>query len=170
MLGHRPATRFSTEHPRRLEAISPDALAQSVPGLLHPSVHTYANEWITQVHTEEYITFLRSAFAKGFRRLDSAPTYLCEDSYEVARVAVNAVLTGVDEVYQDRVDNAFCAVRSPGHHADQHRAFAFCLLNNVAVAARYLRKRYRRKRVMIVDWDVHPGTGPWRFSTTTRRC
>ena len=159
MLGHRPATSFMTEHPRRLEAISPDALAKSVPGLVRPTVDEYGEEWISRVHSEEYISFLESAFGKGIRSLDSAPTYLCHDSYAVARVAVHAVLTGVDEVYQDRVDNAFCAVRPPGHHANRHRGFAFCLLNNVAIAARYLQKRYRLRRVMIVDWDVHPGNG-----------
>lgn len=131
MLGHCPNTRFSTEHPRRLETISP----------------------------KEYVRFLQSAFGSGITRLDSAPTFLCHDSYEVAKVAVNSVLTGVDEVFQDRVDNAFCAVRPPGHHANRHRGFAFCLLNNVAIAARYLQRRYRRERVMIIDWDVHPGNG-----------
>jgi len=159
MLGHARPTRFNTENPQRVEALSPDALAGSVPGLEYPSVNEYSKSWMSSVHSEEYLTFLESAFSKGVRRLDTAPTYLCHDSYEVAKVAVDSVLTAVDEVYQDRVDNAFCAVRPPGHHANRHRGFAFCLLNNVAIAARYLQKRYRRERVMIVDWDVHPGNG-----------
>ncbi|MGH7473424.1 MAG: histone deacetylase family protein, partial [Candidatus Methylomirabilales bacterium] len=57
------------------------------------------------------------------------------------------------------VDNVFCAVRPPGHHAERARAMGFCLFNNVAITARYLQRRHGLGRVLIVDWDVHHGNG-----------
>ncbi len=159
MLGHRPSSRLHAEHPRRLEVLAPDQLKESVPGLVCPVVQEHGEQWVLQVHTEQYIRSLRTAFDDGIRQLDTSPTYVSVDTFEVAKVAVSAVLTGVDEVFEDRADNAFCAVRPPGHHANQHRALGFCLINNVAVAARYVQQQYRRRRVMIVDWDVHPGNG-----------
>ncbi|MCK7509748.1 MAG: hypothetical protein MZV70_40715 [Desulfobacterales bacterium] len=57
------------------------------------------------------------------------------------------------------MDNAFCAVRPPGHHAEVSRAMGFCYFNNVAVAARFLQKQFGVERVGIVDFDVHHGNG-----------
>ena len=57
------------------------------------------------------------------------------------------------------VEHAFCAVRPPGHHAETAKAMGFCLFNNVAIAARYVQKKYGLNRVLIVDWDVHHGNG-----------
>src|SRR5439155_1218236 len=62
-------------------------------------------------------------------------------------------------IMEKRVDNAFCAVRPPGHHAESGHAMGFCLFNNVAIAARYFQKRYGLERIAIVDWDVHHGNG-----------
>ena len=58
-----------------------------------------------------------------------------------------------------RRDNAFCAVRPPGHHANAGRGMGFCLFNNIAIAARYAQRKHGVGRVMIVDWDVHHGNG-----------
>jgi acetoin utilization deacetylase AcuC-like enzyme len=58
-----------------------------------------------------------------------------------------------------RADNAFCAVRPPGHHAESDQAMGFCFFNNVAIGARYLRTHYQLDRVAIIDWDVHHGNG-----------
>jgi acetoin utilization deacetylase AcuC-like enzyme len=65
----------------------------------------------------------------------------------------------VDRVIDGELDNAFVAVRPPGHHAERERAMGFCLFNNVAVAARHLTSAHGLQRVMIVDWDVHHGNG-----------
>jgi acetoin utilization deacetylase AcuC-like enzyme len=87
-------------------------------------------------------------------------------------LAVGAVLAAVDAVMTGRAANAFCAVRPPGHHAQNHGANCegrflgegFCFFNNVAVGARYAQRRHHAERVLIVDWDFHHGNGTeWAF-------
>jgi acetoin utilization deacetylase AcuC-like enzyme len=56
-----------------------------------------------------------------------------------------------------RIDNAFCAVRPPGHHAERSQAMGFCLFNNVAIAARHLQAFHSLSRILVVDLDVHHG-------------
>jgi acetoin utilization deacetylase AcuC-like enzyme len=65
----------------------------------------------------------------------------------------------VDEVLRRKVDNAFCAMRPPGHHTETARPMGFCLFNNAAIAARYAQRRYGLGRVAVVDFDVHHGNG-----------
>jgi acetoin utilization deacetylase AcuC-like enzyme len=69
------------------------------------------------------------------------------------------LLALLDEVMAGRVLNGFAFVRPPGHHAERRRAMGFCLFNNVAIGAAYLRRRYKLDRVLIMDWDVHHGNG-----------
>jgi acetoin utilization deacetylase AcuC-like enzyme len=73
--------------------------------------------------------------------------------------AAGATLAATDAVLAGELDNAFCAVRPPGHHAGREQAMGFCFLNNVAIAARYALERHGLKRVAIVDFDVHHGNG-----------
>ena len=73
--------------------------------------------------------------------------------------AAGAAIAATDAVMAGEMDNAFCAVRPPGHHACRDKAMGFCFLNNVAIAARYALERYRLKRVAVVDFDVHHGNG-----------
>jgi acetoin utilization deacetylase AcuC-like enzyme len=73
--------------------------------------------------------------------------------------AAGLAVSAVDAVMTGRVGNAFCAVRPPGHHATADCGMGFCILNNVAVAARHAREAHGTARVLIVDWDVHHGNG-----------
>ncbi|KAF1045521.1 histone deacetylase family protein [Xylophilus sp.] len=80
-------------------------------------------------------------------------------TWDAALHAAGAALAATDAVIAGELENAFCAVRPPGHHACHGKAMGFCFFNNVAVAARYALERHRFKRVAIVDFDVHHGNG-----------
>jgi acetoin utilization deacetylase AcuC-like enzyme len=88
-----------------------------------------------------------------------ADTPVSPESYDIALLAVGGLLALLDEVAEGRLRNGFACVRPPGHHAESQRAMGFCLFNNVAVGAAYLRHKHGFKRVLIVDWDVHHGNG-----------
>ncbi|ASN06225.1 class II histone deacetylase [Virgibacillus necropolis] len=81
------------------------------------------------------------------------------DSYEIALLSAGGVLTAVDAVMNDMVENVYALTRPPGHHAEQEGGMGFCLFNNVAIAAKYARAKYGLKRILILDWDVHHGNG-----------
>ncbi len=116
-------------------------------------------EWITRIHDPAYVQRLETmAPHEGYASLD-ADTALSPGSLPAASLAVGGALAAVDAVMDDRVDQVFCAVRPPGHHAEADRAMGFCLYNNVAIAARYIQERHGLARVLIVDWDVHHGNG-----------
>jgi acetoin utilization deacetylase AcuC-like enzyme len=118
-----------------------------------------ADEWITQVHAPVYLTHLKKrAPQSGHVSLDP-DTSISPGSLPAAYLAAGGALAAADAIMAGRVNNAFCAVRPPGHHAEHDRAMGFCLFNNVAIAARYLQRRHGIERVLIVDWDVHHGNG-----------
>ena len=150
-------------HPERAERLTAivDRLQQS--GLLAEMVRlepvAAAPEWITAVHSPQYLERVRTNCLAGAPHLDSTDTPVSAESYAAALSAAGGVLAAVDGVMSGKVRNAFCAVRPPGHHALKERAMGFCLFNNVAIAARYLQKQHKLARVLIVDWDVHHGNG-----------
>jgi acetoin utilization deacetylase AcuC-like enzyme len=80
-------------------------------------------------------------------------------SWAAALRATGAVVAATDAVIDGELDNAFCAVRPPGHHATRSQAMGFCFFNHVAVAARHALDRRGLQRVLIVDFDVHHGNG-----------
>ena len=88
-----------------------------------------------------------------------ADTIVSPGSGEAALRAAGAVVAAVDAVMAGEADNAFCAVRPPGHHAEPRQAMGFCLFNNVAVGALHAREVHRCHRVAVVDFDVHHGNG-----------
>lgn len=97
---------------------------------------------------------------EGFaEKLRTGDTAICEESYEVAREAAGAMLCCVDAVMEGKADSVFCAVRPPGHHATATRGMGFCIFNHVAIAARYLQKKHKLRKIAIIDWDVHHGNG-----------
>jgi acetoin utilization deacetylase AcuC-like enzyme len=118
-----------------------------------------ADEWITQIHKPSYVAALKKHAPAGGRVMLDADTSMSPGSLPAAYLAAGGVLAAADAIMAGRVDNAFCAVRPPGHHAERDRAMGFCLFNNVAIAARYFQRRHGLARVLIVDWDVHHGNG-----------
>jgi acetoin utilization deacetylase AcuC-like enzyme len=91
--------------------------------------------------------------------LDAGDTYLSRHSYNVALLSAGGAVAGAKAVAEGTVDRAFCAIRPPGHHASRDVGMGFCLINNVAVAAKYLQSRFDFGKVLIIDWDVHHGNG-----------
>jgi acetoin utilization deacetylase AcuC-like enzyme len=110
-------------------------------------------------HTAEYLRTARADVESGRPYLSTGDTDITPNSWEVAVRAAGGVLQAVDAVAAGTARNAFCLVRPPGHHANAGRGMGFCLLNNVAIAARYAQRKHGVARVAIVDWDVHHGNG-----------
>ncbi|HEY4485302.1 MAG TPA: histone deacetylase [Nitrospiria bacterium] len=115
--------------------------------------------WIDRVHRPAHRTRLERLSPQGGPTRIDADTIMSPESYRVALRAVEGMLVAADEIMSGRMSRAFCAVRPPGHHAESGRAMGFCLFNNAAITARYLRERHGLSRVMIIDWDVHHGNG-----------
>lgn len=113
---------------------------------------------VLRVHTPDYLERLESSTLLGGGHLD-ADTYLTHDSYEAALLAAGGLINVTDRVLRGEVDNGFALVRPPGHHALAHTGMGFCLLDNVAVAARWAQDAHAVNRILIVDFDVHHGNG-----------
>ncbi len=117
-----------------------------------------AIEWLETVHDSSYIKTVERICKNGGGMLDP-DTRVSPESYRVALLAAGGVMAAVDTVMDQRVKNAFCAVRPPGHHAEKDKAMGFCIFNNVAIGARYVQKKFGLKKIFLVDWDVHHGNG-----------
>jgi acetoin utilization deacetylase AcuC-like enzyme len=144
----------------RAECLRPETLRGLVPNLnARPVIPHDAAVWICRVHDPQYHDWVKSACRTGPTLLDHGDTVVRERSYEAALASVDAALTAADAVMAKQADNAFSAMRPPGHHALPARAMGFCIFNNVAILARYLEENHRIGRIAIVDWDVHHGNG-----------
>ena len=115
--------------------------------------------WIEMVHDRSYIRRFHEACSAGLDKFEHPDNCICKDSYDTAFLAVSGVIKAIDGVMKGEVDNAFCAVRPPGHHAEVNKPMGFCYFNNVAIGARYLQKEYGIEKVGIIDFDVHHGNG-----------
>lgn len=85
---------------------------------------------------------------------NSAP--IAEGTWGASLVSADIALTAADAVL-DGADVAYALCRPPGHHAFADLAGGFCYLNNVAIAAQHLTKRW--PKLAILDVDVHHGNG-----------
>jgi acetoin utilization deacetylase AcuC-like enzyme len=156
---HNPGE-WHPERPDRLKAIQNHLVETDLLDLLvriEPYEDTRA--WVEKVHDRDYVKKFREACEKGRQIFQTPDCGISKESYQIALLAVGGVLAAIDAVMAGRVDNAFGAVRPPGHHAEKNRALGFCFFNNVAIGAAYLLEHYGLERVAIVDWDVHHGNG-----------
>ena len=148
------------ESPDRLRAICAQLQTSGTWSRLHQVAPRRAErQWIEIIHRASYVESLeRRSPAKGYASLDP-DTSMSPGTLDAAYLATGGALAAVDAIMNGDIDQAFCAVRPPGHHAETDRAMGFCFFNSVAIAARYIQQHYGLKRVLIVDWDVHHGNG-----------
>ena len=109
------------------------------------------------MHTERHVERVRKYSEQGMSfDLD---TPVSPGSWNAALHSAGGACAMVEELLARRAPMAFCLLRPPGHHAEQNRAMGFCLLCNVAIAARHALDSLDAERVLIFDWDVHHGNG-----------
>ncbi|MDO9046653.1 MAG: histone deacetylase family protein [Methylobacter sp.] len=143
----------------RLRSIEKALAAPEFSGLSRQSPPLGTEEQIRLVHPQFHIDAILEAIPKQGEHYLDHDTVLSPGSRQAAFRAVGAVCDAVDKVLTGKADNAFCAIRPPGHHAEPQRAMGFCLFNNIAIAANYARQYYQLERIAIVDFDVHHGNG-----------
>lgn len=147
------------ERPERLKVIQ-KMLHES--GLLQKCVsletREATEEEIARVHTKELIEQVKNTAKRDSTYLD-ADTHASRHSWEAAKLAAGGLLMATDELLAGKLEEAFAFPRPPGHHAERDHAMGFCLFNNVAIAADYALQKYKLKKILILDFDVHHGNG-----------
>lgn len=158
-------------HADCLEHVTPDGHPERVARLEHV-LHAVQGLDVTResapladpahlayVHPQSHIDAITAAAPKdGFNQLD-ADTWMSPGSVPAAMRAAGAVVRAVDMVLDDEVQNAFCAIRPPGHHAETSTPMGFCLFGNAAIGAKHALEAHGLSRVAVVDFDVHHGNG-----------
>ncbi|EAZ93076.1 histone deacetylase family protein [Crocosphaera chwakensis] len=153
---------FHPESPQRLESIVKALKTVSWGDRIQWQQPTHPTQrdpipHITKIHADNYVKGVQALAAKGGGFIDG-DTVVSPQSYNVALLAVNAWLDGVDQVLETQKP-AFVLCRPPGHHAVQKTGMGFCLFSNAAIAADYALECDGIERVAILDWDVHHGNG-----------
>jgi len=145
------------ERPERLEAVM-EGLRSSGLNLVRLPAQKVRRKELLWVHTAEHVATIENTCIKGLHYPDP-DTQMMAASWAAALLAAGSGIVACQAVLDGQVNNAFCAVRPPGHHAEADHAMGFCLFNNIAIAARWLQNEAGIGRVAIVDWDVHHGNG-----------
>ena len=145
------------EAPDRLEAVGA-ALDRRRDQLVTVPPRPASDTEILRVHDEPHLRRLEAAAARAPVQLD-ADTYVSPRSHEVALLAAGGAVELASRVARGTARRGIAAVRPPGHHAEADRAMGFCLLNNVAIAARALQADAGLDKLLVLDWDVHHGNG-----------
>jgi len=146
------------ESPERLKVINKelDAIKEDI--FIYPQFNPASLETIGLNHTKKHIEKVASTAGKEYDFLD-ADTQTSEKSFAASLLAAGALVEGLKCLESGEIDNCFCLVRPPGHHAEHDRSMGFCLFNNVAIAARYAISHLGLDRILILDWDLHHGNG-----------
>lgn len=154
MDGHHP------ESPARITAIKNAVIASELKEkLAYYDAPIVEKKALMRVHSQRYVDYIFSTAPKaGLVKLDS-DTAMGPMSLQATLHATGAAILATDLVMQNKVDNAFCCIRPPGHHAGRENSAGFCIFNHVAVAVAYALDQYSLNRAAIIDFDVHHGDG-----------
>ncbi len=147
------------ERPERLDAVK-KALENPRFGSLEREVAKSADLGLSElVHDRSVLALLQQKRpAEGIARIDD-DTFMSPGSLDAVATALGAGAKALEAVVLGEADNAFCAVRPPGHHAEISRSMGFCLINTIAILARTAQNLHGAERIAIVDFDVHHGNG-----------
>ena len=152
------------ECPQRIRAIEDQLRAQGLDALLqHEDVPMVAQSDLALAHDLIYVLTLDDSLQQleetGDTRALDPDTWACPGTRSAVWRAAGAAVAATDAVIDGRLENAFCAIRPPGHHAPRGHTMGFCFFNNVGVAARHALDVRALSRVAIIDFDVHHGNG-----------
>jgi acetoin utilization deacetylase AcuC-like enzyme len=151
---------YHPESPQRLLAIQ-KALesAKLYTKLQYHDAPLASDKQLNRIHPAEYVASIRNSSPQSGLQFLDADTAMNPHTLNAALRAAGAVVKAVDLLMAQQANNAFCAVRPPGHHAESARAMGFCIFNNVAVGVAHALSEYRLERAAILDFDVHHGNG-----------
>jgi acetoin utilization deacetylase AcuC-like enzyme len=152
------------ECPQRLDAITDQLLASGLAIALEQREAPLATlAQVERAHTVNYVTqlreFMEQVQASGEPRHLDPDTVVGPGTWRAALRSAGAAVAATEAVFNGEVENAFCSVRPPGHHATRSETMGFCFFNNVAIAARHALDVLGLERVAIIDFDVHHGNG-----------
>lgn len=151
--------RHSPENPTRLRHLSATVRERYRTDCRFFQARTAATTDIEAVHSRFYLEQLREHQLRPEPFSYDRDTYLMKHSLATAELAAGGCLELADQIMAGELDYGFAMIRPPGHHAEPGRGMGFCIFNNVAVTAEYLRRRYQLHRILILDFDAHHGNG-----------
>lgn len=158
------------ENTRRLSAIEDQFVATGLFDVLrYYDAPEATEEQLLRVHTPGHLAMIEAMMPEeGYALLDP-DTVVSPQTLQAALRAAGAVVAAVDLVMGGEMDDAFCCVRPPGHHAESNRVMGFCLFNNIAVGAAHALDEHGLERVAVVDFDVHQGNGTEEMFSDDKR-
>ena len=146
-------------HPERIARLEHVLHALQGLDLMLVSAPEVDEAHLAYVHPKAHVAAIKAAIPEdGLQQID-ADTWTSPGSWEAGSRAAGAGVKAVDMVMTGEVQNAFCAIRPPGHHAEKTTAMGFCLFGNAAIAAKHALEAHGLQRVAVVDFDVHHGNG-----------
>jgi acetoin utilization deacetylase AcuC-like enzyme len=149
-------------HPERADRLRAIAMALDTPAfkaVKREEAPLASPADIERLHPRSYVELVKAEIPQRDHNWLDPDTVVSPKSWEAALRAAGAAIEATNQVMTGKVDNAFCAVRPPGHHAEPSRAMGFCLFNNVAIGALHARTKHGAERIAVVDFDVHHGNG-----------
>ncbi|MFL2886927.1 MAG: histone deacetylase family protein [Candidatus Pelagibacter sp.] len=145
------------ENPDRVTAVI-NKLKQNK-NLIWKNSIKFDEKYLNITHSKNYVLDVKKSFPNDGLKFFDGDTIVSPGSKSATIDAVGSIISAIDGIENKKFNNAFCAVRPPGHHAEKEKAMGFCIYNNIAVGAKYLINKYKYSKIAIIDFDVHHGNG-----------